>query len=560
VACRGRAVAGLLAGILATLPAVAGAGTYAARVRWQPSTDPMVVGYDVFKRGLSGAYGAPESGQPVRAGDGTWSLVVSGLDVRTDYAFAVTASTGSGAESGLSNEVRILYGQVAPLVDSDDDGLSDAAEDANMNRAVDPGETDPDQADTDGDGIGDANDACQGSARGAAVNGSGCSCAQVTCADADPCTADSCTAGVCQHGTAPDGTSCGDGNACDGAETCQGGSCVPGTALSCGDGDPCTTDSCSATSGCRHTPIPVCVGCTTGAACDDADPCTTDSCTAGVCQHGAAPEGASCSDGNACNGAETCRAGTCVDGPAPSCDDGNPCTADACDQGLGRCAHRGLAGCCASDADCADVDACTASERCESGACASDPIACPEPGPCTSAWCDPVAGCTAAPHPEADTCVAPELCARELRLAVHHLAIRPASRRRQRLVGRASFLPTSGLDPTRSGVSVEVSLPSGALLYAIPIAPADFRADRRRRVFRFAPRERAASRAAAAGLRKLTLRVTSVATDVRLALLGENAAVPTARGLGWLLRLGEQCVRDADLSCSPFRRTGMTCE
>ncbi|MBI2345806.1 MAG: hypothetical protein HYV03_02760, partial [Deltaproteobacteria bacterium] len=39
--------------------------------------------------------------------------------------------------------------------DSDNDGLPDGAEDANHNGWLDPGETDPSVADTDGDGLGD---------------------------------------------------------------------------------------------------------------------------------------------------------------------------------------------------------------------------------------------------------------------------------------------------------------------------------------------------------------------------------------------------------------------
>jgi hypothetical protein len=44
-------------------------------------------------------------------------------------------------------------------LDDDNDGLLDTEEDANGNGAVDPGETDPNMADTDGDGVNDADDA-----------------------------------------------------------------------------------------------------------------------------------------------------------------------------------------------------------------------------------------------------------------------------------------------------------------------------------------------------------------------------------------------------------------
>src|SRR5688500_6851686 len=37
-----------------------------------------------------------------------------------------------------------------------------------------------------------------------------------------------------------------------------------------------------------------------------------------------------CDDGIYCNGAEVCLRGACVPGALPACDDGDPCTVDAC--------------------------------------------------------------------------------------------------------------------------------------------------------------------------------------------------------------------------------------
>jgi streptogramin lyase len=51
------------------------------------------------------------------------------------------------------------------------------------------------------------------------------------------------------------------------------------SALSCDDGNPCTTDVCDATVGCKHTTL------ADGTACSDADLCTqSDICQAGVCR------------------------------------------------------------------------------------------------------------------------------------------------------------------------------------------------------------------------------------------------------------------------------------
>ncbi len=73
------------------------------------------------------------------------------------------------------------------------------------------------------------------------------------CDDANPCTQDSCSAATgCVH-TAADGP-CSDGNVCTMADACLGGSCTGGPPLNCNDGNPCTADSCEATSGCVHTP------------------------------------------------------------------------------------------------------------------------------------------------------------------------------------------------------------------------------------------------------------------------------------------------------------------
>ena len=160
---------------------------------------------------------------------------------------------------------------------------------------------------------------------------------------------------------APDGHDCSDGDPCNGSETCQGLACTSqGDIPDCNSLDPCLTGSCQAGVGCVFQPVAdgtacdnlnACDGSDTcregrclpsGPAldCDDGNPCTDDACDPqGGCTHNQMADGTSCSDGLACNGEETCQAGACQAGTAPSCDDDNACTQDSCDDVLG-CQHQ----------------------------------------------------------------------------------------------------------------------------------------------------------------------------------------------------------------------------
>jgi hypothetical protein len=233
-----------------------------------------------------------------------------------------------------------------------------------------------------------------------------------SCDDGNPCTLDACDEApphACTHANAPDGDACSDGDACNGLEVCQapdsGGvsTCTPGSAPSCDDGNPCSADSCSAASGCVHDHEPAGFVCAPGAtciaagtcdgegtclpggaiACDDGNPCTADACdpTSG-CTH-EVTAGVSCSDGKVCNGDETCDAGgACQPGTPLLCADGNECTADSCDDGTG----------CVFDASANDGQVCMesgcGSSVCAGGACApgSGPV-CNDDDPCTLDSC-----------------------------------------------------------------------------------------------------------------------------------------------------------------------------
>jgi hypothetical protein len=98
------------------------------------------------------------------------------------------------------------------------------------------------------------------------------------------------------------------------------------------------------------------------------------------------PTGTLCDDGNICNGIEICDGtGQCLAGEPLDCDDGDPCTVDACDPVLG-CVHTEIAGCCRADADCDDNDACTV-DRCVANVCETTPVVCPAANPCADSFC-----------------------------------------------------------------------------------------------------------------------------------------------------------------------------
>ena len=114
---------------------------------------------------------------------------------------------------------------------------------------------------------------------------------------------------------------CDDGNLCNGVETCDAGQCLAGTPLACTDGNPCTTDSCDALTGCQFV-----------------------------------DNTASCDDGLTCTTGDTCSGGSCAGTPVV-CDDGVACTIDTCVEGSGCQSVSG----CPGDGSCnAQTGTCTA--------------------------------------------------------------------------------------------------------------------------------------------------------------------------------------------------------
>ncbi len=135
--------------------------------------------------------------------------------------------------------------------------------------------------------------------------------------------------------------------------------------------------------------------------CDDGNPCTDDACSDGQCTQSANSN--ACDDGRACTEEDRCLAGVCSGFPI-DCNDANACTVDACDDG--ECLHEFAPenGCCTEDADCDSGDPCLVGQ-CLQGACAQVEV----PGCCTTdGECDDGDPCTTG------SCLPPNLAALKL--------------------------------------------------------------------------------------------------------------------------------------------------
>lgn len=218
--------------------------------------------------------------------------------------------------------------------------------------------------------------------------------------DGLPCTVDVCSAGSCGHEPLAAGTLCDDGSFCTTGDACDdGGACVGAPKL-CDDQNGCTLDACDEDAdACVNEPD---VGqtcddgdaCTEGTACDadgsctggapltceDGDACTTDACDPASGCTFAIDEGAACDDGAFCSTGDYCDlSGACV--AEPTCIDGDPCTADSCDEEGASCHFEPLVG-----ALCDDTNPCTSEDLCGVDGCEGTALADGTP-------CDDAGGC-----------------------------------------------------------------------------------------------------------------------------------------------------------------------
>jgi hypothetical protein len=199
---------------------------------------------------------------------------------------------------------------------------------------------------------------------------------------------------------------------------------------------------------------------------------------------------------------------------------------------------------------------------------ACDPAACPDPGPCRRAACDPVGGCVAVPLPDETPCDAGDPCVAGLCaegaceprapqpanvLAIGAVVFRPAGGA-PRFVARATFVARAPLDPSTTSLAVELDAPDGTPLYRTALDGAKLRTGPGHRRFHWtAP-------PGTAGLRRVVVRLDGLV--VHVLVIGRDPALARAAAaprLGWVVRAGEACARDLDLACTPISRRHTRC-
>jgi len=108
---------------------------------------------------------------------------------------------------------------------------------------------------------------------------------------------------------------------------------------------------------------------------DDGDCCSSTCTLVGV-------ENPICEDGAFCTINYSCPDTTCLPQPR-SCDDGNPCTTDYCDENIDACVNAAR-----QFGICDDGLFCTVNDSCVSGVCGSDQTPCGDDNACTADSCD----------------------------------------------------------------------------------------------------------------------------------------------------------------------------
>lgn len=141
-------------GVILLLVSASSADAYRVRLAWRPVSG--AAGYRLHtKQNGYPDFVAVEIGSPAADANGVLHFEHGGLLVESTNTFALVTYNAAGVESPRSNTMTIGYATAATVADSDGDGLTDAAEDKNVNLTRETGETDRLRADTDGDGASD---------------------------------------------------------------------------------------------------------------------------------------------------------------------------------------------------------------------------------------------------------------------------------------------------------------------------------------------------------------------------------------------------------------------
>jgi hypothetical protein len=328
--------------------------------------------------------------------------------------FAVAALVLAGCTPQVSRSRSSDASSSADIAGADDGGAGDTGAAATGDDTGSTAGLDGTTGDTGGEtsagdaGTGDTGDTTDAGDTGGGTtgdDGAPAPCASdEECNNDNPCTTDLCgVGGECKH-IAVAGA-CDDGHPCTLEDTCIETICI-GTAKDCGDDNDCTDDTCDPTGTCQHvgTDSPCDDGnactdndqcsntlCLPGPLiqCDDGSPCTIDACNLalGECEFQHIGDGAFCDDGDLCTVGDECIGLECTSGLVPDCNDGNPCTDDGCDPQSGFCSSLN------NNSPCDDGDVCTSEDACANGQCTGGTgDGCDDNNPCTDDFCDPILG------------------------------------------------------------------------------------------------------------------------------------------------------------------------